>query len=113
MPLDDMDQPLPGSEPHVFSYELESDGKTLLRMSRRSAGHLALDLLPYRHPVLQRIIKALLETSTTTGKITDKDVDSLEIPIAEIIANLRAPMGAFFPKGLKIMAGRMRGKLGN
>ena len=70
-------------------------------MSRRPSGHLALDLLPYRHPVLQRIIKALLETSTTTGKITDKDVDRLEIPIAEIIANLRAPMGAFFPKGLK------------
>ena len=101
MPLDDMDQPLPGASPQIFSYELESDGKTLLRMSRRPAGHLALDLLPYRHPVLQRIIKALLESSTTTGKITDKDVDGLEMPIAEIIANLRAPMGAFFPKGLK------------
>ncbi len=101
MPLDDMDQPLPGASPQIFSYELESDGKTLLRMSRRPAGHLALDLLPYRHPVLQRIIRALLESSTTTGKITDKDIDGLEMPIAEIIANLRAPMGLFFPKGLK------------
>lgn len=101
MPLDDMDQPLPGAEPHVFSYELESDGKTLLRMSRRPAGHFALDLLPYKHPVLQRIITALLEGFTTTGKITEKDVEGLEAPISEIIANLRAPMGAFFPKGLK------------
>ena len=101
MPLDDMDQPLPGTEPHVFSYELESEGKTLLRMSRRPAGHLALDLLPYKHPVLQRIITALLEGFTTTGKITEKDLTRLEAPIAEIIANLRAPMGAFFPKGLK------------
>jgi len=101
MPLDDMDQPLPGTSPKVFSYELESDGKTLLRMSRRPAGHLALDLLPYRHPVLQRIITALLEGFTTTGKVTEKDIDGLETPIAEIIANLRAPIGAFFPKGLK------------
>ncbi|MFC1788608.1 DUF3696 domain-containing protein [Thermodesulfobacteriota bacterium] len=101
MPLDDMDQPLPGASPQIFSYELESDGKTLLRMSRRPAGHLSLDLLPYKHPVLQRIIKALLEGFTTTGKITDKDIEGLETPIGEIIANLRAPMGAFFPKGLK------------
>jgi predicted ATPase len=101
MPLDDMDQPLPGASPQIFSYELESDGNTLLRMSRRPAGHLALDLLPYRHPVLQRIIKALLEGFTTTGKITDKDIEGLETPIGEIIANLRAPMGTFFPKGLK------------
>lgn len=101
IPLDDMDQPLPGASPQIFSYELESDDKTLLRMSRRPAGHLALDLLPYKHPVLQRIITALLEGFTTTGKITEKDVDGLETPIAEIIANLRAPMGAFFPKGLK------------
>ena len=101
MSLDDIDQPLPGASPQIFSYELESDGKTLLQMSRRPAGHLALDLLPYRHPVMQRIIKALLEGFTTTGKITEKDLAGLEGPIAEIIANLRAPMGAFFPKGLK------------
>jgi len=46
MPLDDQDQPLTGAGPHVISYELESDGNTLLRMSRRPAGHFALDLLP-------------------------------------------------------------------
>jgi len=105
MPLDDMDQPLPGASPQIFSYELESDGKTLLRMSRRPAGHLALDLLPYRHPVLQRIITALLEGFTTTGKITEEDLTELKEPIAEIIANLRAPMDTFFPKGLKYHSG--------
>jgi len=110
MPLDDMDQPLPGASPQIFSYELESDGKILLRMSRRPAGHLALDLLPYKHPVLQRIIKALLEGFTTTGKITNKDIDGLETPIAEIIANLRAPMGAFFPRGLKDHSGEEEGE---
>lgn len=101
MPLDDMDQPLPKVSPQIFSYKLESDGNTLLRMSRRPAGHLALDLLTHKHPVIQRIIKALLEGFTTTGKITEEDLTRLKDPIAEIIANLRAPMGAFFPKGLK------------
>ena len=100
MPLDDQDQPLTGSSPHVISYELESDGNTLLRMSRRPAGHFALDLLPYNHPVLQKIITALLEGFTTTGKISEADIAGLESPMADIIADLRAPMGAFFPKGL-------------
>ena len=101
IPLDDMDQPLPGSSPQIFSYDLESEGKTLLRMSRRPAGHLALDLLTHKHPVLRRIITALLEGFTTTGKITDEDLDGLKDPIAKIIAMLRAPMGELFPKGLK------------
>jgi len=100
MPLGDQDQPLPGATPHVISYELESDGETLLRMSRRPAGHFALDLLPHKHPVLQKIIKALLEGFTTTGKISEDDIAALESPIADIIADLRASMGAFFPKGL-------------
>jgi hypothetical protein len=100
MPLDDQDQPLTGAGPHVISYELESDGNTLLRMSRRPAGHFALDLLPYNHPVLQKIITALLEGFTTTGKISEEDIAGLESPIADIIADLRASMGAFFPKGL-------------
>jgi predicted ATPase len=100
MPLDDQDQPLTGAGPHVISYELESDGNTLLRMSRRPAGHFALDLLPYKHPILQKIITALLEGFTTTGKISERDIVGLESPIADIIADLRAPMGAFFPKGL-------------
>jgi len=101
MPLDDQDQPLPGAMPHVISYELESDGRTLLRMSRRPAGHYALDLLTYRHPVILKIITALLEGFTTTGKVSDDDIASLKNPIEEIIADLRASMGAFFPKGLK------------
>jgi len=100
MPLDDQDQPLPGAGPRVISYELESDGKTLLRMSRRPAGHFALDLLPYNHPVLKKIITALLEGFTTTGKIFEKDIAGLESPMTDIIADLRASMGAFFPKGL-------------
>ncbi len=101
MPLDDQDQPMPGKGPHVISYDLESDGKTLLRMSRRPTGHFALDLLPYNHPFLKKIITALLEGYTTTGKITEGDIAGLESPMTDIIADLRASMGAFFPKGLK------------
>jgi len=101
MPLDDQDQPLPDAMPHVISYELESDKSTLLRMSRRPGDQMALDVLPYKHPVLQRIISALLEGFTTTGTVSEGDLESLEKPIAEIIAGLRAPMGTLFPKGLK------------
>jgi len=49
---------------------------------------------------LQKIITALLEGFTTTGKISEVDIAGLESPIADIIADLRASMGAFLPKGL-------------
>lgn len=97
MPLDDQDQPLPGALPHVISYELESDGSTLLRMSRRSGNQMAVDLLPYKHPVLQQLIRALLSWSTTTSEISEKDLENLEKPIAEVISNLRGPIGSLFP----------------
>lgn len=112
MPLDDQDQALQGAGPHVISYELESDGKTLLRMSRRPAGHFALDLLPYSHPVLKKIITALLEGFTTTGKISERDIAGLESPMADIIADLRASMGAFFPKGLTDFRREDEGEVG-
>lgn len=101
MPLDDHDQPFSDAMPHVISYELESDKSTLLRMSRRPGNQMALDMLPYKHPVLQRILSALLEGFTTTGAVSGEDLESLEKPIAEIIAGLRAPMGTLFPKGIK------------
>ena len=101
MPLDDHDQPVQGAMPHVISYELDSDGSTLLRMSRRPGNQMALDLLPYKHPVLQRLISALLEGFTTTGTVSEDDLKKLEGPIAEIISGLRGPMGTFFPKGLR------------
>jgi len=101
MPLDDQDQPLPSAMPRVISYELESDGSTLLRMSMRPGNQMALDMLPYKHPVLQRLIRALLEGFTTTGAVSEEDLQKLEKPIAEIISGLRSPMGTFFPKGLR------------
>ncbi len=101
MPLDDHDQPLAGSRPNVISYKLESQGSTLMRMSRRPGNLMALDMLPYKHPVIQRLITALLESFTTTGSVSEKDIQALEEPIAEIIAGLRGRMGAFFPKGIR------------
>lgn len=101
MPLDDQDQPIAGSKPNVISYELESQGETLLRMSRRPENMMALDMLPYKHPVIQRLVTALLESFTTTGRVTEKDIQGLEEPIAEIIAGLRGPMGTFFPKSIR------------
>ncbi len=101
MPLDDQDQPLPGAAPRVISYTLEGDGSILLRMSRRSGNVMALDLLPLRHPVLRRLISALLEGFTTTGVVSEQDLKALEGHITEIVTGLRGPMGALFPKGLR------------
>ena len=101
MPLDDQENPIPNALPHVMSYDLEDFSSTILRMSRRPDNMMAIDMLPYKHPVWKRVISALLESFTTTGTVSDEDFVTLEESVGEIISNLRSPMGAFFPKGIK------------
>lgn len=102
MPLNPKtDEPEPGTVPHIITYELHSNNTLLLRMSRRPGNRMALDQLPYNHPVLQRLIRAMLEGFTTTGSVSEEDLVSLEQPMAEIIAGLRSTMDTLFPKSIK------------
>ena len=100
MPLDDQDQPLAGAAPGVISYELESRGELLLRMSNRPDGGMAVDRLNHEHPVIKQIISAVLESSTTTSQVSETDFKALSESIADIVSSLRTTGGAFLPEGL-------------
>ena len=57
--LDDQGEPVQDATPGVMSYEIEADGISLLRMSRRREGHLQLDRLDHEHPVFRGVIRLL------------------------------------------------------
>ncbi len=100
MALDDRDQPLVGATPGVISYELESRGEMLIRMSNRPDGGMAVDRLNHEHPVIKQIIMAVLESGTTIQKIQDTDYAALISTIADIVSSLRSTGGTFLPEGI-------------
>lgn len=97
--LDNEDKPILGASPEVISYEMESGGELLIRMSRRPDG-MAVDRLNHEHPVIRQIITAVLESSTTTQTVSKDDYASLSESITDIVSSLRANGGTFLPEGL-------------
>lgn len=100
MELDNEDKPVAGATPGIITYELESKGELLLRMSKRPDGGMAVDRLNQEHPVLKQIITAVLESATTTQQVNADDYAALTGTIAEIVSSLRSTGGTFLPEGL-------------
>ncbi|MFZ4857199.1 MAG: DUF3696 domain-containing protein [Desulfuromonadaceae bacterium] len=100
MQLDDQDQPIAGAKPGVISYELESRGEMLIRMSKRPDGSMAVDRLNHDHPVIKQVVMAVLESGTTTQNVQEADYKSLTETIAEIVSSLRTTGCKFFPEGI-------------
>ncbi len=100
MELNDKGEPLPDVVPHVMSYEIEADRVSLLRMSWRREGHFRLDRLEHEHPVLQEVIKAIIQSTTTTETLTSADFEDLNEAINALVPDIVFQIGNFFPKGL-------------
>jgi hypothetical protein len=100
MPLDDQGYPQRDAKPAVMSYELEADGANLLRMSQRRDGNLRLDRLNQGHPVVRNLLKAIVETTTTTEALSPDDFVGLEGAINELVPDLTIYPGNFLPTGL-------------
>jgi hypothetical protein len=99
--LDDQGYPLHDAAPVIMSYDLEADGVSLLRMSQRREGNLRLDRLDYEHPVMRNLLKAIVETTTTTEAFTTADFAGLEGVINELVPDITIRPGHFFPTGLQ------------
>lgn len=95
--LDDRGRPAPGAVPEVQSYELLGDDRTILRMSGRPDGTLQLDRLDHEHPLLRQVIRAIVETSTTTESLSSDDFEDLAEAVSEVVPEVAAPRGKFLP----------------
>jgi hypothetical protein len=105
--LDDQDRPKNGAEPRVDAIEINGDGTELLRMSRRRAdGHssaLRLDRLASDHPVFRQILKAIVESATTSEEMRPEDFDSANEAIAQLLPDLLIRVEQFFPSAVDLL----------
>lgn len=86
--------------PVVSSYEITVDKKSILRASRTLEGYLQLNNLDYEHPVFQAIIKALIESTTTTDMLTPDDFEAVNMAVTELVPTIAIQPGRFLPSGL-------------
>jgi hypothetical protein len=98
--LDDQGRPLQDALPEIHSYEILGDDRSLVRMSKRRDGKLQLDRLDHEHPVFREVVKAIVETSTTTESIQPTDFEGLDDAITEVVPEITALVGKFLPEGL-------------
>lgn len=98
--LDDQGRPLPDALPEIHAYEVLGDDRSLVRMSKRRDGKLQLDRLDHEHPVFREVVKAIVETSTTTEALQPSDFEGLDEAITEVVPEIIALVGKFLPEGL-------------
>ncbi|HRI93137.1 MAG TPA: DUF3696 domain-containing protein [Accumulibacter sp.] len=104
VPLDNEGAAVPGATPSVMAYEVEADGVTLLRMSRRRDGPVKLDRLATDHPVLRQVLKAIIEGTTTASELRPEDQSALDEAVNDVVPTLAAKASAFLPAGLHLGA---------
>lgn len=104
--LDDQDRPKQGARPRVESVEIAGDGEELLRMSRRSTdAHgslLRLDRLTAGHAVFKQVLKAIVESATTSEEMRPEDFEGANEAIASLLPDLQARVDQFFPTSVDL-----------
>jgi hypothetical protein len=106
MELDDQERPKPGAAPRVESVEISGDGATLVRMShRRSDAHgtvLRVDHLNAGHPVFKQVIKAIVETTTTSEEVRPEDFEGTDEALIDVLPQLLVRIEQLFPSGVEM-----------
>ena len=101
LPLDNLGTPLGGEAPSITTYEILGDGDTLLRMSQRRDGKLRVDRMASDHSVFRQVLKAIVETGTTSSELRSDDQEALDETIASLIPQLNVKAGRFLPDGIE------------
>jgi hypothetical protein len=104
--LDDQDRPRSGAAPRVDAIEVTGDGAELLRMSsRRSGGQgssLRLDRIASDHPVFRQVLKAIVESATTSEEMRPEDFEGANEAIAVLLPDLLIRVDQFFPTAVDL-----------
>lgn len=108
MELDPNDRATKNSAPRVESIEFIGDGNELMRMSRRGSdsqlGVLRVDRLNSDSAVFRQVLKAIVESATTSEEMRPEDFDSATKSIDALLVNLRVIVEKFFPVGVEVTA---------
>lgn len=98
VPLDDKGQPLPNERPWLISYEVESGGRVVVRLSRRPDGTMHVDRLD--RETLQPLIEGVILSHTTTEQVDAADMAGLQKAVEGLIPELRFAAQGFLPNRL-------------
>ena len=98
VPLDDKGQPLPNERPWLISYEVESGGRVVVRLSRRPDGTMHVDRLD--RETLQPLIEGVILSHTTTEQVDAADMAGLQTAVERLIPELRFAAQGFLPNRL-------------
>jgi CRISPR-associated protein (Cas_Cas02710)/AAA ATPase domain/Protein of unknown function (DUF3696) len=79
------------------SFSLSIEEKTLLTMSSRPQNKLQLDRLDYSHPIVKKIIDAIIQTQSFKLKITPQDEQKIKTVINELVPTITAQTSHLFP----------------
>jgi hypothetical protein len=104
--LDDQDRPRTGAAPRVDAIEVTGDGAELLRMSSRRAdgqgSSLRLDRIASDHPVFRQVLKAIVESATTSEEMRPEDFEGANEAIAALLPDLLIRVDQFFPTAVDL-----------
>ena len=98
LPLNDIGQAAAGETPRLVSYEMESGGRVILRLSRRPDGTFQVDRLD--RDTLRPVINAMLSSLTTAGRIDPGDAPTVTKTLDELIPTLRFSAKKILPDRL-------------
>lgn len=82
----------------VIAYQLSVDGQSVLRMSRRRDGSMAIDSLATDHPVFRRIVDAIAASGSFKIEITDVDRSAVVAVINELVPKFSGRIVNFLPE---------------
>lgn len=104
--LDDQDRPRNGAAPRVDAMEVTGDGAELLRMSSRRAdgqgSSLRLDRIASDHPIFRQVLKAIVESATTSEEMRPEDFEGANEAIAALLPDLLIRVDQFFPTAVDL-----------
>lgn len=104
--LDDQDRPRNGAAPRVDAIEVTGDGAELLKMSSRRAdgqgSSLRLDRIASDHPVFRQVLKAIVESATTSEEMRPEDFEGANEAIAALLPDLLIRVDQFFPTAVDL-----------
>jgi hypothetical protein len=68
----------------IQTYEITSNDHTLLRFRRRVGSGFQLNNLDLKHPIFKRLLRSLIEASTTVQDVTDADTVQAESVVIQL-----------------------------
>lgn len=102
-PVDSADGTVTRPQVGVRSYELWSDERSLLRIShRQDDGRLHFDRLDTAHPMMNKLLRAVVETTTTVVAVHTEDMESARAIVDTLLDDLACEPGALLPGNVTI-----------